>query len=102
MAHPGFGEFRKGIQNSFQSQITFLLFAHPNFDFFLQRDWRIKLKFTLPNLQAEEIVMADEFTRRSSSLDDRSSALLDSSDDDDDDDDDDSDEDVSIYYICST
>ena len=42
--------------------------------------------------------MADEYTRRSSSLDDRSSALLDSSDDDDDDDDDDSDEDVSIYY----
>ena len=41
--------------------------------------------------------MAEEFTRRSSSLDDRSSALLDSSDDDDDDDDDDSDEDVSIY-----
>ena len=45
--------------------------------------------------------MADEFTRRSSSLDDRSSALLDSSDDDDDDDDDDSDEDVSISTSLS-
>ena len=35
-AHAGFGEFRKGIQDSFQSQITFLLYAHPNFEFFLQ------------------------------------------------------------------
>jgi len=49
--------------------------------------------------EAEEIVMADEFTRRSSSLDDRSSALLDSSDDDDDDDDDDSDEDIDIENL---
>jgi len=49
--------------------------------------------------EAEEIVTADEFTRRSSSLDDRSSALLDSSDDDDDDDDDDSDEDIDIENV---
>merc|ERR1712223_58326 len=49
--------------------------------------------------EAEEIVAADEFTRRSSSLDDRSSALMDSSDDDDDDDDDDSDEDIDIENV---
>jgi len=38
--------------------------------------------------KAEEIIPADDFTRRSNSLDDRSSALMDSSDDDDDDSDD--------------
>merc|ERR1712223_1186979 len=50
--------------------------------------------------EAEEIVAADEFTRRSSSLDDRSSALMDSSDDDDDDDDDDdSDEELDVENV---
>jgi len=49
--------------------------------------------------EAEEIISADDFTRRSSSLDDRSSALMDSSDDDDDDDDDDSDEDIDIENV---
>jgi len=49
--------------------------------------------------EAEEIISADDFTRRSSSLDDRSSALMDSSDDDDDDDEDDSDEDIDIENV---